>query len=78
MYIYIYIYCIDECFPQGVVAGLRAGAPLLGDTAINPHLGLINAPLFLFFLQTTFFTVHLLSKWRHCYYMCEYEYGCYK
>ena len=30
----------------------------------NPHLGLINAPppLFLFFLQTTFFTIHLLSK----------------
>ena len=30
----------------------------------NPHLGLINAapPLFWFLLQTTFFTIHLLSK----------------
>ena len=29
----------------------------------NRHLGLINAPpLYLFFLQTTFFTIHLLSK----------------
>ena len=29
----------------------------------NRHLGLINAPpLFVFFLQTTFFTIHLLSK----------------
>ena len=29
----------------------------------NRHLGLINAPpLFLLFLQTTFFTIHILSK----------------
>ena len=29
----------------------------------NPHLGLINTPpLFVVFLQTTFFTIHLLSK----------------
>ena len=26
------------------------------------HLGLINAPLFVVFLQTTFFTIYLLSK----------------
>ena len=28
----------------------------------NPHLGLINAPYFLFFLQTTSFTIDLLSN----------------
>ena len=31
----------------------------------NLHLGLINAPplICFVFLQTTFFTIHLLSKW---------------
>ena len=28
----------------------------------KPHLGLMNAPLFVFFLQTTFVTINLLSK----------------
>ena len=28
----------------------------------NLHLGLISAPLFVFFLQTIFFTIHVLSN----------------
>ena len=33
----------------------------------NIHLGLINAPLFVVLLQTTFFTIHLLSKRPYIY-----------
>ena len=39
----------------------RTGASMRFTTLVNRHLGLIDAPpLILFFLQTTFFTIHLL------------------
>ena len=49
IYIYIYIYTYKHYIYIYIYT-------------YNRHLGLINAPLFFCFLQTTFFTIHLLSK----------------
>ena len=64
IYIYIYIYILGPYLPHDKSdKGRRVKQQELTIT-YNPHLVLINAPppYSCFFLQTTFFNIHLLSK----------------
>ena len=66
MYIHLYVYIyVDVCVSVCVYLSLSLSIYIY---IYNRHLGLINTPpLFVLFLQATFFTIHVLSKRPYIY-----------